>query len=86
MKKQILNDLEEVMDTKVLKFRMTLGITRRAKLEAILKDIDVDYEIEPSMVSTCSYRVTFKCLMEDFIKVMEKMAIEPEELTFMYCE
>lgn len=86
MKKQILNDLEEVMDTKVLKFRMTLGITRRAKLEAILKDIDIDYEIDSSMVSTSSYSVTFKCLVEDFIKVMERMAIEPEELTFTYYE
>lgn len=77
---------EKVIDTVLFEYRMTVGLKRRQRLEFILKELDIDYETSLSMVNSHDYVVEFKCLLEDYVKVMKGMAIDPDDLRITYYE
>lgn len=77
---------EKVIDTVLFEYRIAVGLKRRQRLEFILKELDIDYEISRSIVNDKNYVVEFKCLLEDYVKVMKGMAIDPDDLLIMYYE
>lgn len=76
---------EKVIDTVLFEYRMTVGLKRRQRLEFILKELDIDYDIRSSIVRD-GYTIEFKCLLEDYVKVVKGMAIDPDDLVITYYE